>query len=114
MMRGTRVSRTVLVAAAAALVLSACSALPYATAVPKAVERELKRQGSGGQRAVALCYSDTINTPQELKDEARLLCGGGTPAYQGTDSFWTSCSVMQPSRATFMCEPAQGAGAEVR
>ena len=113
-MRRNLAATNVLLAMTAAVALSACSSRPYATALPKAVERQLKRQDASAQRAVSLCYSKRINTPQELKDEAKLLCGKRTPVYRGTDTFWTSCSLMQPSRATFMCAPAQGAEAEAR
>lgn len=104
-------ARGVVVMVLAAFALVACSPLPYQTSVPKSVARDLKRQsGQAGTtgpapKAIALCYSDMINTPQDLMEEARLICGDGSPRYLGTDTFWTSCSVLQPARATFLCAP---------
>ncbi len=106
-------ARGVLVLALAAFALWACSPLPYETDVPRSVSRDLTRQyGEKSEQAqdvphaIALCYSDMINTPQDLRDEARLICGNGSLRYLGTDTFWTSCSVLQPARATFLCTPA--------
>ncbi len=100
-------ARAALVLGLVSLGLCACSPLPYPTKPPRAVERDLKQQNTQDQvpksRAIALCYSDRINTPKDLMDEARLLCDSGSLKYVGTDILWTSCSLLQPARATFLC-----------
>lgn len=101
----------------AAAVLAACGSLPYSTKIPKSVERQLKphtkKDGTakkGAPKALSFCYSESINTPRQLLEEARLNCEGGTVTLHERDIFWTSCSVLQPRRATFICTPAQAAG----
>lgn len=104
---------------AAALACTACSLLPYPTATPKALQREMDRQleaeGSpkpGAPRVLSLCYSEAFNTPKEVLAEARLLCPKGKVSYHGTDVLWTPCSLLQPSRASFICTPRQAAGSD--
>lgn len=96
----------------AALAISACSPLPYETAIPKAVERELRPYAEddgpsapNAPKALSFCYSEALNTPEELMNEARLLCPNGKLTLHGTDIVWTPCSLLQPSRATFFCTP---------
>ncbi len=108
--------------AVSALVLAACSPIPYSVAAPIAVQRQLERElgepapGLSEQekpspnRAISLCYSRTFNTPEEVLSEAKLMCGTGQVKLVGTDIFWTPCSLQQPARATFICTPEQRAG----
>ena len=103
----------------AALACSACTLLPYPTATPKALQRDLKAPiaADGTPRAVAarglaFCYNQAFNSPKELMDEARLLCADGKVTFYDTDILWTPCSLLQPSRATFLCTPRQNAGAK--
>ena len=105
-----------LVLVLAAAVLTACGSLPYKTKIPKSVERQLKQNVNpdgtakvGSPRALSFCYSETINTPQQVMEEAQLACEGGTVTLHDRDVFWTPCSVLQPRRATFICTPAQEA-----
>ncbi len=115
-MRQYRSVRGCLVFALAAAVLTACGSLPYPTGIPKSVERQLKphtnKDGTakkGAPRVLSFCYSESINTPQQIMEEARLACEGGTVTLRDRDIFWTPCSVLQPRRATFICTPAQEA-----
>ncbi len=101
-----------ILALAGAFLLAGCSTPPYPTEIPKSVQREIQARAkqtaapeSAPLRAVAFCYSDMLNTPKDLMDEARLVCGPGKVVFQGTDTLWTPCSLMQPSRATFTCTP---------
>jgi hypothetical protein len=104
--------------ALAALVLAGCVSIPYEVAAPKSVQRQLERElgdppadlseteASPRKRAISLCYGRGLNTPEELKAEAQLICANGEVEYIGSDTFWTPCSLAQPVRATFMCTPA--------
>ena len=101
----------------AALACTACSLLPYPTATPKALQREISKpndaEGSprpGAPWALSLCYSEAFNTPKEVMAEARLLCPNGELSHHDTDVLWTPCSLLQPVRASFICTPRQAAG----
>ena len=96
-----------------ALAGTACSPLPYPTAASKALQRALKPQASadGAASGVAVCYNEAFNAPKDVLYEARLLCEGGTVTYYDSDVLWTPCSLLQPSRASFICTPGQAAGA---
>ena len=93
-----------------ALVLAGCEAIPYQVATPKSVQRQLeldrKAETPPYKSAISLCYRRSLNTPEELISEAKLICGGGQVKFLGSDTFWTPCSVNQPARATFICIPA--------
>lgn len=106
-----------LLALAGAFVLAGCSTPPYQAEIPKSLQREFRDEakqvsapGSAPRRAVAFCYSEMLNTPQDIIDEARLACGTGGAAFHGTDVLWTPCSLLQPRRATFYCTLGQNAG----
>ena len=100
--------------ALAALVLAGCESIPYDVAAPKSVQRQLERElldqsetaASPHRRAISLCYSRSLDTPEELKAEAQLICANGEVEFLGSDTFWTPCSLAQPARATFVCTPA--------
>lgn len=103
----------------AALAGTACSLLPYPTATPKALQRELKAyvnedaQGQAGAPVgLSFCHNKAFNSPKEVMDEAKLLCQNGKVTFYDTDTLWTPCSLLQPTRATFLCTPRQAAGAE--
>ena len=107
-------TRAVLVLVLAALALSACSPLPYRTQNPKSVERQLKNLQESDQAArhvgsfaFSLCYSKYVNTPEDLLNEAQYVCEDGQVTYLESDTFWTSCSLQQPVRASFLCTPKQ-------
>ena len=101
----------------ATLACAACSPSPYPTGTPKALQREMKvHLGADGKakpdapRGLSLCYSEAFNTPQEVLAEARLLCQNGEVTFYDTDVLWTPCSLLQPSRASFICTPRLEAG----
>ena len=108
-----------LLALAGAFLLAGCSTPPYQTAIPKSVQREIRDRSKQAavpentlRQAVAFCYSEMLNTPQDLMDEARLACGTGNAVFHDIDVLWTPCSLLQPRRATFYCTPGQNAGAD--
>jgi hypothetical protein len=110
--------KALLFALAGAFLLAGCSTPPYQTAIPKSIQREFQDRSiqaaapeNAPRRAVAFCYSEMLNTPQDLMDEARLACGTGNVVVHDTDVLWTPCSLLQPRRATFYCTPGQNAGA---
>ena len=95
------------------LVLAACSARPFVVSGPKALGSKLDSEQAAAARAgnpapwlLSLCYSGTLNTPEEVREEARYQCPGGTVTYLDSDLFWTPCGLLQPVRASFLCQPA--------
>ena len=110
-MIGSRI--TVPLGLALAVALAGCgSTAPYSTAPAKSVQRALglldedaAEPRRNGPVALAFCYNNQVNSPEELLVEARLSCPKGDLAYYGSDILWTPCSLFQPSRATFVCTP---------
>ncbi len=104
--------RRVVVACALAAALAACSARPFPVAGPKALVRALEPEQEAAAEAerpvpriVAICYSNLLNTPEEVLDEARYECRDGEVTLHDADLFWTPCSLLQPARASFLCTP---------
>jgi len=97
------------IVALSALVLAGCSTYPYRVAAPKDLQRQLKlvreTQEPPYKQAISLCYSRSLNTPEDLVAEAQLICGRGQVEFLESDTFWTPCSIQQPARATFLCHP---------
>ena len=105
-MIGSRI--TVPLGLALAVALAGCgSTAPYPTAPAKSVVRDLTetKEDAAGAIALAFCYNNQVNSPEELLVEARLSCPNGDLAYYGSDILWTPCSLIHPSRATFVCTP---------
>jgi hypothetical protein len=95
------------------LALAACSARPFVVASPKALAPELSSKEAAALQAgypvprlLSLCYSGALNTPEEVREEARYECGDGEVTYLDSDLFWTPCGLLQPVRASFLCQPA--------
>jgi hypothetical protein len=91
------------------LALVACSARPFPTTPAKTVKRALDRDyaNAPGPRpwALSLCYSQAVNSPEEVLAEARFYCKDGEVALLGQDILWTPCPLLQPVRASFLCRP---------
>ncbi len=105
-------ARRVVVVCALAAALAACSARPYEVSAPESLARvlELEREaaaeaGRPVPRIVSICYSNLLNTPEEVLDEARYECPTGEVAFHDADLLWTPCSLLQPVRANFLCTP---------
>ncbi len=108
--------RRVLTACLLLLALAACSARSFVVAAPKALAPKLSAEqaaaekvGHPAPRLLSLCYSGTLNTPDEVLAEARYECSEGDVTYLDSDLFWTPCGLLQPVRASFLCQPAPSA-----
>ncbi len=95
------------------LALAACGARPFVVSSPKTLAPKLESgktaallAGYPVPRLLSLCYSGTLNTPEEVREEARYECAGGEVTYLDSDLFWTPCGLLQPVRASFLCQPA--------
>ena len=106
-------TRRVLTACLLLLALSACSARPFVVAAPKALASELTAEQAAAEKAgrlaprlLSLCYSRTLNTPEEVMAEARYECAEGEVTYLDSDLLWTPCGLLQPVRASFLCTPS--------
>jgi hypothetical protein len=98
------------------LALAACSARPFVVDAPKALAPKLSaeqaaamKSGHPAPRLLSLCYSGTLNTPEEVLAEARYECAEGDITYLDSDLFWTPCGLFQPVRASFLCQPTPSA-----
>jgi hypothetical protein len=109
--------RPAVFAVALGLTLAACSGRPFEIAPPEAVQSSLQTEvpsGDGeeaasvaGPRVISLCYGAGLNSDEEVLEEARFLCEGGTVEPQGDeDFFWNGCALFQPFRTSFICTPA--------
>ncbi len=55
---------------------------------------------------IALCYSNILNSPEEVMAEAQELCANeGLLQRVHEDVFWNPCALIQPVRVTFICTP---------
>lgn len=106
-------SRRVLTACLLLLALAGCSARPFVVAAHKALAPQLSAEqaaaakaGHPAPRLLSLCYSRTLNTPEEVMAEARFECAEGAVIYLDSDLLWTPCGLLQPVRASFLCQPS--------
>ncbi len=105
-------SRCVLTASLLLLALAACSTRPFVVTAPKALAPQLSadraaavKAGHPAPRLLSLCYSRTLNTPEEVLAEARYECSEGEVTYLDSYLLWTPCGLLQPVRASFLCQP---------
>jgi hypothetical protein len=105
-------ARRVLTACLLLLAVAACSARPFVVAAPKALAPRLSAEqaaaakaGNAAPRLLSLCYSRTLNSPEEVLAEASYECAEGEVIYLDSDLFWTPCGLLQPVRASFLCRP---------
>ncbi len=104
--------RRILTACLLLLALAACSARPFVVDTPKVLAPKLSAEqaaamkaGHPAPRLLSLCYSRALNTPEEVMAEARYECAEGDVVYLDSDLFWTPCGLLQPVRASFLCQP---------
>ncbi len=95
------------------LALAACSSRPFVVEAPKALAPKLSAERAAAEQAgrlvprlLSLCYSRTLNTPEEVMAEASYQCSEGEVTYLDSDLLWTPCGLLQPVRASFLCRPA--------
>ena len=58
-----------------------------------------------GPRRFAFCYAKPLNDEAEVRALAEERCGGGQLIVEDRDAFWNGCSLLQPMRITYVCEP---------
>ena len=57
-------------------------------------------------RAIALCYGNLLNSPEEVMAAAQELCPNeGQLQRVHEDFFWNTCALFQPVRVSFVCVP---------
>ncbi len=101
-------ARRVVVVCALAVALAACSARPYRVSMPKSLKRERAAAAEAGRPVpaiVSFCYSNLLNTLDEVVEEARLVCPNKEVTFHDADLIWTPCGLLQPVRASFVCTP---------
>ena len=104
---------------AIALVLAACTTTAPIPATPsKAMVLEVQGVDAPGKtlspeemakraRVVAVCYNGMVNSDADVLAEATLACPAGKLTIRDDDVLWTSCPLLQPQRANFICVPAK-------
>lgn len=110
-----------LMAGVGALLLIGCSTGPYRIETATNPPWELLRARDLpvldpplGDRAhrIALCYGTAVNAEEDVLAWAEELCGGGRLVLEDQNVFWNGCSVLQPTRVTYICDPPEEAAAE--
>ena len=94
------------VALAAALLLGACSIFPFPGKASKELSQEVEQLPEAERekvRAISICYSNLLNTPEEVLEEAQVACGGEV-TYRDSDLMWSSCTLLQPASANYICK----------
>ena len=97
------------------LALAACSARPFVVPPPKELAAKLSEEQAAAEklglpapRLLSLCHS-RANSPEQLLAEARYECAEGDVTYLDSDWFWTPCGLLQPVRASYLCQPTPSA-----
>jgi hypothetical protein len=105
--------------AALALVLTACTTMGPIPATPsKAMVLEVQGEVAPGKtpssdemarrpKVVAVCYNGMVNSDADVLAEAMFACPDGKLTVRDDDVLWTSCPLLQPQRANFICVPAK-------
>lgn len=110
-----------LLAGALVLPLAGCSSEPYQieTAITppwsKGAHKALPLLDpplSARAHRIALCYGTHVNKEQEVLDRAEDFCEGGRLLLEDQDVFWNGCSILQPVRVTYICDPPEDGAAE--
>jgi hypothetical protein len=58
---------------------------------------------------IALCYGTSVNSEADILAWAEEICGGGRLVLEDQNAFWNGCSVLQPTRVTYICDPLEEA-----
>ncbi len=57
-------------------------------------------------RAIALCYGNLVNNPEQVMAAAQELCPNeGRLQRVHEDFYWNPCALFQPVRVSFVCTP---------
>ena len=109
-----------LAAGALALFLAGCSTAPYriepVTDPPWEFERGLSLPAlepplSPRAHRISICYGTSVNSEDDVLALAEKTCGGGRLVLEHQNAFWNGCSVLQPTRITYICDPPEEAAA---
>ena len=109
-----------LLAAGLALFLAGCSTAPYriepVTDPPWEFERgpalpALEPPLSLRAHRISICYGEAVNSEEDVLALAEKSCGGGRLVLEHQNAFWNGCSVLQPTRITYICDPPEAAAA---
>ena len=107
--------------ALAGLLVGACSTDPYQIETTTDPPWELLDETalpvldpplSDRAHRVSLCYGAAVNEEAEVLARAEEICDGGRLIVEGENDFWNGCSVLQPTRVTYICDPPAEAAAE--
>jgi hypothetical protein len=102
-----------------ALALTACTTMGPIPATPsKAIVLEVQGEDALGKTpspdemarrptVVAVCYNGMVNSDADVLAEATFACPDGKLTVRDNDVLWTSCPLLQPQRANFICVPAK-------
>lgn len=60
---------------------------------------------------LSLCYGKSVNSEADVLAKAEEICGGGRLVLEGQNAFWNGCSLLQPTRATYICDPPEDTAA---
>ncbi len=60
---------------------------------------------------LSLCYGKSVNSEADVLAKAEEICVGGRLVLDGQNAFWNGCSLLQPTRVTYVCDPPEGAAA---
>jgi hypothetical protein len=58
---------------------------------------------------VSLCYGTSVNSEADILAWAEEICGGGRLVLEDQNAFWNGCSMLQPTRVTYICDPLEDA-----
>ena len=58
---------------------------------------------------IAICYGTSVNSEDDVLALAEKSCGGGRLVLEHQNAFWNGCSVLQPTRVTYICDPPEEA-----
>ncbi len=101
----------------AGLLLAGCSTEPYrietatnppwekrATLLMPVLDPPLSQRA----HRVSLCYGKTVNSEADVLAKAEEVCSDGRLVLEGQNAFWNGCSILQPTRVTYICDPPEG------
>jgi hypothetical protein len=107
-----------LAAGAIAVMLAGCSTAPYRIEAATNPPWELFRARdlpvldpplSERAHRLELCYGAAVNSEEDILALAEELCGSGRLVLEDQNTFWNGCSILQPTRVTYICDPPEEA-----
>ena len=113
----SRTASTWLAAGGLAVLLGGCSTDPYQIEPTTDPPWETSEKGlpaldpplSDQAHRISLCYGTPVNSEEEVLAWAEEICRGGRLVLENQNAFWNGCSVLQPTRVTYICDPSEEA-----